>query len=119
MFTKAEIFKYAVIVLAIIILLALYFLLTSFRMEIEDPTFEVNSFEECADAGYPVMESFPEQCRAPDGRSFTKEYPPEVLYNLGATSSDSERDEEAGKVERLPEDLHPSDPLPSPGEPTE
>ncbi len=30
----------------------------------------VNSFEECAAAGYPIMESYPRQCRGPDGRNF-------------------------------------------------
>ena len=30
----------------------------------------INSFEECAAAGYPIMESYPEQCRTPDGRNF-------------------------------------------------
>src|SRR3989344_5333702 len=29
---------------------------------------ESSSFEECAAAGYPVMESYPRQCRTPDGR---------------------------------------------------
>lgn len=33
---------------------------------------EINSFEECA-AVYPVMESYPEQCLTPDGRSFTRQ----------------------------------------------
>lgn len=33
----------------------------------------INSFEECAAAGYPIMESFPEQCRTPDGRLFVRE----------------------------------------------
>jgi len=32
----------------------------------------ITSFEECAAAGYPVMESYPEQCKTPDGRTFTK-----------------------------------------------
>jgi len=32
----------------------------------------INSFEECVKAGYPVMESYPRQCRTPDGRSFTE-----------------------------------------------
>jgi eight-cysteine-cluster-containing protein len=31
----------------------------------------ISSFEECALAGYPIMESYPEQCRTPDGRTFT------------------------------------------------
>lgn len=33
----------------------------------------INSFEECQDAGYPIAEIFPEQCFLPDGRSFTKD----------------------------------------------
>lgn len=32
----------------------------------------ISNFEECAAAGYPIMESFPERCATPDGRSFTK-----------------------------------------------
>ena len=35
----------------------------------------ISSFEECANAGYPIMESYPEQCTTPDGRSFTQELP--------------------------------------------
>jgi hypothetical protein len=35
----------------------------------------INSFAECAAAGYPIAESYPEQCFTPDGRGFTKEYP--------------------------------------------
>ena len=34
---------------------------------------EITSFEECVEAGYPVMESYPRQCRTPDGRTFTEE----------------------------------------------
>ena len=33
----------------------------------------VQSFEDCAARGYPVMESFPRQCRTPDGRTFVEE----------------------------------------------
>lgn len=32
----------------------------------------ITNFEECAKAGYPILETYPEQCRTPDGRSFTK-----------------------------------------------
>lgn len=32
----------------------------------------INSFEDCATAGYPIMESYPRQCRTPDGRSFVE-----------------------------------------------
>lgn len=33
----------------------------------------IGSFEECALAGYPIMESYPEQCRTPDGRTFVND----------------------------------------------
>ena len=36
----------------------------------------ITSFYECAAAGYPVMESYPEQCRTPDGRLFVNERQP-------------------------------------------
>jgi len=39
---------------------------------------QINSFEECAQAGYPIMESYPEQCRTPDGKSFTRQIPSQV-----------------------------------------
>ena len=33
----------------------------------------ISSFEECAAAGYPIMESYPEQCATRDGKHFTRE----------------------------------------------
>lgn len=36
----------------------------------------VNSFEDCEQAGYPVMESYPRQCRTSDGRLFVEIIPP-------------------------------------------
>lgn len=33
---------------------------------------KISSFDECAAAGFPVMESYPGQCRTSDGRSFTQ-----------------------------------------------
>jgi hypothetical protein len=32
----------------------------------------ISSFEECAAAGYPIMDSYPEQCATPEGKNFTK-----------------------------------------------
>ena len=32
----------------------------------------IDSFDECAQAGHPIMESHPRQCRAPDGRVFVE-----------------------------------------------
>jgi hypothetical protein len=33
---------------------------------------DITDFEECVAAGNPVMESYPEQCRTPDGRLFVR-----------------------------------------------
>ena len=33
---------------------------------------KITNFEECAAAGYPVMESYPRQCKTPDGRNFVE-----------------------------------------------
>ena len=33
----------------------------------------INSFVECVAAGYPIMESYPEQCMTESGKSFTNE----------------------------------------------
>jgi hypothetical protein len=41
-----------------------------------EPTPTVTSFEECAAAGYPVMESNPRQCKTPDGRTYAEEPTP-------------------------------------------
>ena len=48
-----------------------YMLLTAKK----DESPKITSFEECVSAGYPVMESYPEQCQTPDGKSFTREIP--------------------------------------------
>lgn len=52
----------------LIILIAAFF---TARYFISKP--EITTFQECADAGYPVMESFPEQCKTPDGKTFTND----------------------------------------------
>lgn len=33
----------------------------------------VNSYEECAAAGYPIAESYPEQCLAADGTTYVRD----------------------------------------------
>ncbi len=41
----------------------------------QDRAADISTFEECAATGYPIMESYPEQCRTPDGRTFVREIP--------------------------------------------
>jgi hypothetical protein len=33
----------------------------------------ITNFEECAQAGYPIMESYPRQCRTPEGKVYVEE----------------------------------------------
>lgn len=40
----------------------------------------VLSFEDCAKAGYPVMESYPRQCKTPDGRTYAEEIQEKITY---------------------------------------
>jgi len=37
------------------------------------PTQAINSFDECIGAGYPILESYPRQCKTPDGRTFVED----------------------------------------------
>ena len=39
----------------------------------EEERYQVTNFQQCVDAGNPVMESYPRQCRAPRGDVFTEE----------------------------------------------
>ena len=58
----------AIVVIVLFLLLG-FFILTSYQNN--RTLFEINSFASCKDAGYPVLESYPEQCMTPDGRNFT------------------------------------------------
>lgn len=56
----------------------------------------INSFEECAGAGNPVMESYPAQCRTKDGRHFVQQLSEEEKKKLiPPTESSSSTDETA------------------------
>lgn len=60
---------------------------------------KIKSFEECAQAGYPIMESYPEQCRTPNGRTFTKQ------ISQPKTTLNEETIEEIGLSFKYPNDL--------------
>jgi eight-cysteine-cluster-containing protein len=52
---------------------------------------DINSYEECVAAGYPILESYPEQCMTPDGRSFTRVLPGFCGWSTNAScTNDSE-----------------------------
>jgi len=61
-----------IIVLIIVVVLGLlvvFFIITNKEKLVPE---EVTSFEECVSAGYPAMESYPRQCRAPNGELFVE-----------------------------------------------
>jgi hypothetical protein len=49
---------------------AITILLISMPKAKEAPSIKINSFEDCAKAGLPVMESYPRQCKSADGKLF-------------------------------------------------
>jgi len=60
----------------------------------EAPVVSIDSFEECISAGYPALESYPRQCRTPDGKSFT-EYIGNELEKIDLIRADSPRPNQA------------------------
>ena len=58
---------------------------------------EINSFDECVSAGYPIMESFPEKCSVPGGETFVNEASADSMETVGCDEGYSEfADEEFG-----------------------
>ena len=66
-----------VLSLAIIILIAKFFWLDK-KSEIQK---QINNFSDCAAAGYPIMESYPRQCKIPFGQNFTEDIGNELDKN--------------------------------------
>jgi hypothetical protein len=50
------------------------------------PVPTISSFNDCLNAGLPIMESYPRQCKTPDGRTFAEELPPTKPTYINATS---------------------------------
>ncbi len=42
---------------------------------------EILSFADCSAAGYPILESYPRQCKTPDGRTFAEEIKQNLTYD--------------------------------------
>lgn len=47
--------------------------IVAYTFQEKEPEPAVQNFVECAAAGYPVMESYPRQCKAPDGQMFRED----------------------------------------------
>jgi len=53
-----------VIVVVLLAVLSANFLVKRYREQ------AINDFDECKNAGYPILETFPEQCKTPSGKTF-------------------------------------------------
>ncbi|MDB5204518.1 MAG: hypothetical protein JWP09_546 [Candidatus Taylorbacteria bacterium] len=52
------------------------------------PAKPITTYEECTAAGYPALESYPEQCKTPDGKTFVKSVQGPSTTNNDADLSD-------------------------------
>lgn len=54
---------------------------------IKDDSDEINSYEECVEAGNPILETYPEQCKTSDGKTFTRKLTQEEQDNLDSSEN--------------------------------
>src|SRR3989344_7219398 len=73
------------LILAIVIVAGL--LLSLSVIQEQNKALDIANFDECAAAGYPIMESYPEQCRTPDGRLFVRDISNDPYPQEGPTTS--------------------------------
>jgi hypothetical protein len=73
--------------LAVVLTLIAGLLLSLSNIAKQQKMYAISTFEECKQAGYPIMESYPEQCATPDGRTFVNEVPSPVTSQTPAPQS--------------------------------
>jgi hypothetical protein len=56
-------------IIILLIITAVFLFVRNYQPS-QKPVLTVTDFESCAAAGYPILESYPRQCRTPDGRNF-------------------------------------------------
>ncbi|MCK9187364.1 MAG: hypothetical protein M0P05_02415 [Candidatus Colwellbacteria bacterium] len=78
------------IVVIIILIIAGFFILNSYiynEKQAENIDQTISSYEDCVSAGYPSLESYPEQCVTADGKHFIRILPEEEIENIIAPIS--------------------------------
>ncbi|MBP9757002.1 MAG: hypothetical protein KBD06_00200 [Candidatus Pacebacteria bacterium] len=58
---------------AVVLALIAGLLLSLSNIASQQRMYAIATFQECKEAGYPIMESYPEQCATPDGRTFSND----------------------------------------------
>src|SRR4030042_3790036 len=65
--------KLFIIIFVVIIGLVLAYIFIARPAFIFGPVSSINDFDDCVAQGFPVMESYPRQCKVPDGGTFTED----------------------------------------------
>ena len=80
--------------MGVLIIAAGLLIYVSYSSNLHEISVAISNYEECAAAGYPIMESYPEQCATPDGRTFTRiieekaDLPQELLDYINEKKND-------------------------------
>lgn len=72
--------KLLVVLIIVLVLLSLVVIALQRFKKTDKPNVAVNSFQECVEAGFPVMESYPARCITPEGKSFVQEIGNELEF---------------------------------------
>lgn len=64
--------KFYYLIVILILLIAAGFGIFRYCAQLKNIKPNIISFDGCVAAGYPVLESYPAQCKTPDGKSFTQ-----------------------------------------------
>jgi len=75
--------KTAVFLLIVLVGVGIWF--GFFRDSKEMTVVNILSFEDCVEVGYPILESYPRQCKTTDGRTYTEEIPEKITYENSST----------------------------------
>ncbi len=73
-----------VLIIGILLLFVVSLAMIGFALTRKSQSSEITTFEECAKAGYPILESYPRQCNTPDGRTFVEIVP--MIVGLSPSS---------------------------------
>lgn len=65
---KNKIAKYLLALVPLVLVYAYFYVKNNSITPVQD----ISTFEECAVAGYPIMESYPERCSVPGGGTYTR-----------------------------------------------
>jgi hypothetical protein len=68
---KASRKRIGIIVVSALVIIAIVATVILLLLPKPQSQVEINSFQQCASAGYPIQQSFPEVCSVPNGKSFT------------------------------------------------